>query len=543
MKKKKVLIIGGGIGGLSCATALAETGKFDISIYDSDILGGQASSKKSKLCNTEIAWRVFGLHYRNIFSIINKLKIEKNFYEIKHNDVCENNNQPAVGGSKNLFRVVLNVIKNNNFNQIGKIMEILFICKKRAINDYHNITVNKFFNNNNYVNVLVGPYFGLEPKKATLSSYYKFLYSCFQDWNVLWRSPARNSSEISKYPTQDSLFKPWEKYLKKRGVKIFEKTGMNDIITNSNGKITNIIINNIKYEADEIVFACSLKPLIKIFNNNYYLKNTLVNKKLNILNAGQQFYISVNFYWKKRIISDRKCHMYTFYDGWMPIILKRFINTDYVKNNCDKNIKEVWNIGLADYLKGNYIKKYTSKSSFKEMIYEIKMNLINSPHFNKYGINKDTWDDLFYTYEFDDRYYRKLPTTEKFSINKNIEKNLLNNKEGELGNNIYFSAYYVKGTVGGASMETSCEIGLKTADLICKKNKVHNSMKPEFKTRSYIYILLLPFVILDYILYKMKLEPITNYISPIILLILYFIMIIVGLIYLNNIYLKKSKKY
>ena len=70
MTKPKILIIGGGIGGLSCATSLAETGMFDISIYESDILGGQASSKKSKLCNTEISWRVFGNYYTNLIKII-----------------------------------------------------------------------------------------------------------------------------------------------------------------------------------------------------------------------------------------------------------------------------------------------------------------------------------------------------------------------------------------------------------------------------------------------------------------------------------------
>ena len=65
--KKKIIIIGGGIGGLSCATSLAETGNFDISIYESDIIGGQASSQKSELCNTEISWRVFGSFYSNLY--------------------------------------------------------------------------------------------------------------------------------------------------------------------------------------------------------------------------------------------------------------------------------------------------------------------------------------------------------------------------------------------------------------------------------------------------------------------------------------------
>ena len=73
MIKPVVFIIGGGIGGLSCATSLAETNQFNISIFESDILGGQASSKKSKLCNTEISWRVFLPFYENLFNIINTI--------------------------------------------------------------------------------------------------------------------------------------------------------------------------------------------------------------------------------------------------------------------------------------------------------------------------------------------------------------------------------------------------------------------------------------------------------------------------------------
>jgi uncharacterized protein with NAD-binding domain and iron-sulfur cluster len=80
MTKPKIIIIGGGIGGLSCATSLAETGEFDISIYESDIIGGQASTQKSALCNTEISWRVFLGFYDNLFQIINTIGARDNFY-------------------------------------------------------------------------------------------------------------------------------------------------------------------------------------------------------------------------------------------------------------------------------------------------------------------------------------------------------------------------------------------------------------------------------------------------------------------------------
>ena len=55
---------------------------------------------------------------------------------------------------------------------------------------------------------------------------------------------------------------------------------------------------------------------------------------------------------------------------------KNFNCEDFIiKDYCNTNIKEVWNIGVADYFLGNYIKKYTSQCNFDEIVYEIKMNL------------------------------------------------------------------------------------------------------------------------------------------------------------------------
>ena len=535
MSKPKILIIGGGIGGLSCATALAETGKFDISIYESDILGGQASTQKSKLCNTETCWRAFGTHYNNLSSIMEKLNIGDNFYSVVEGDVCMNNKQHSVAAEwDNTYKLINNLANNNDISQLSKILNVLFMCKDRAINEYHDIYTYDYYKNK-FIDKIIGPIYGLEPKKTTLSALYKFNFSVFD-------TQTRNNTKIhglTKYPTSDVLFNPWKKFLEDKKVKIYENYKLDDIITDKNGRIVSVSINNKRYTGDEIVFACSIHPLITIFNNNIQLKNTLINKRINILGTGQQLYISVNFYWKQNIIKDRECHTYVFMNGWMPFIIKRFINTDYVSDNCNPNIKEVWNIAPANFLKGNYVKKFVNQCSFEEIVYELKMNIMNSEHFKNYfDFENNTWDDYFYDYEFDDRYYKKLPSTEKFSINKNIEKNLLNNKEPELGDNVYFSAYYVKNTVGGASMETSCEIGLTTADLICKKYHVENPRKPVYKTQWYLYAFMIPFVLLDCVLYKLNLNPITDYVNSILLLVIYLIFVICIIIYMA-VYLMK----
>ena len=189
----------------------------------------------------------------------------------------------------------------------------------------------------------------------------------------------------------------------------------------------------------------------------------------------------------------------------------------------------MWNIAVADYLLGNYVKKYTSQCSFEEIVYEIKMNIMNSEHFKNYFDFENILGTIIFAIMNSMIDITTTTNYRKFSINKDIEANLLNNKEPELGDNIYFSAYYVKNTTGGASMETSCEIGLKTADLICKKYNIENTRKPIYKTRNYLYAFTLPFVWLDCLLYKFKLAPITDFVNPLLLLIIYFLIILLVL--------------
>lgn len=521
MTKPKIIIIGGGIGGLSCATSLAETGEFDISIYESDIIGGQASTQKSALCNTEISWRVFLGFYDNLFQIINTIGARDNFYNLTDGNVCINN--------ENSENIIVSTLKQHSWSQLSQIFKLLILDKDRAINDYHHVKACDVLDSD-IMKIVIGPYYGLEPSKVTLSTFYKFTYNYFQ---------SNNPTEISRYPTSDSLFNPWRKYLELKNVKIYEHHALENVVTNKEGKIEELIIKNKSYKANEIVLASSLKPIVDIFNNNVHLAKSEVGYKLNKIISGQQFYISVNFYWKKTVIPNMKCHIYTFTNGWVPIIIKRFINNDYVEKHCHPEIKEVWNIGLADYLVGNYVKKYTSQSSFEEIVYEIKMNLIHSEHFQKYfDFENYSYEDYFYDYEFDERYYQKLPSTEKFSINQGIEENLMHSHEPSLGN-VYFSSYFTKNSVGGASMETSCEIGLNAAKEICNKYQIENFRSPIYKKRDHIYKIFYPLILLDGFLYRNNQKPIFDYIDCFTFILFYLIILFVialGIVY----YLCKS---
>ncbi len=248
--KPKILIVGGGIGGLSCATALAETGKFDVSIYESDIIGGQASTKKSKLCNTEICWRVWGCSYNNLFSIMNDISCMRNFYNALPQDLCYSSNPP-----QNYNLTLSEYFNKVDFKLLSKSLKFLFDCKDRNINEHHDIESYNYYDRDTLHTIILGPLMGLEATKLTLSGMLKFIYGLEQVDNNFCKKGT--ISIVSKYPTSDSLFEPWKKYLLERNVKIYEKYSLKNITCDKNGKITKILINNQLYNADEIVFACS----------------------------------------------------------------------------------------------------------------------------------------------------------------------------------------------------------------------------------------------------------------------------------------------
>ena len=74
---KKIIILGGGISGLSCAFDLIQKG-FRVEVYErNSVCGGQSRSVKSGRCTVEYAWRIWSSYYRNWFDICKSIPISK----------------------------------------------------------------------------------------------------------------------------------------------------------------------------------------------------------------------------------------------------------------------------------------------------------------------------------------------------------------------------------------------------------------------------------------------------------------------------------
>ena len=128
----------------------------------------------------------------------------------------------------------------------------------------------------------------------------------------------------------------------------------------------------------------------------------------------------------------------------------------------------------------------------------------------------------------------------KFSINVNSKLLMPNSSHpNDLPTNMYLSGYYINSTMGGVSMESSCENGFSTAKDILKKYQSNIKLNlPILHTSDKITNSLIIFNTFDKLLYKLGLPAVTDLIKPSVLLLVLLLLIIVLIFYFKK-HLKK----
>ena len=551
----KVVIIGGGIAGLSAATLLCDISNINIEIYEKENeLGGQATSLyNNNNCSTEHCARVLGKSYHNIWYIFNNILNINNHFQNLQNDCLLTDDAVSKTTPKfsNLIPHILNTTKINNYY---KYFDFFLLCKNRIINSYDNINALNYFDNNDIVKSIIGPYMGLEATKLSISSLFKNMYQIKDSTNYNFTPEI---SQITTTPTNDAIFNDWEKYIINKNVKIYKNSILQDVHI-KNKKIKYIIINSKQIFADEFIFACSLKPLNAVLSNKYKC-NTFENMKK--LENNMQLYFAINVYFNRKI--NMKCDNFILIkETWKPVIQRKTHWPDEIIQKCKNNnthVKEIWNISIIDFIKGNKYNKILRECTIEEATDEALCQIKN----NKYIINvmkknNTTFDDIYIGY---DVWHQNKNSSETFPINNNSNITMssmtdlkisdLNPKfspnEGtmhltpethppDIPENMSLAAYYCKNSYGGANMEASCETGLNASKYILDKYKIkNNSILPIEHTNSTLLKSPWLFVKLDELLYYNKMDPITKYINSFylfIFIVLVCIILIIFFIYL-----------
>lgn len=525
MRSKKVVIIGGGIAGLSAAFLLTYVPNIEIIIYEREsTFGGQARSMKSEKCYIEYSWRIFAQTYNNLHFIINEIGARDNFRLIEKS--CVINNSDINYEELSVTHLLHLIVKYGSIKTVIKIAELFCMSKERVFNEYDNINALEYFDNNIIIKVIIGPFLGLDAMKVSLSGLMKNIYSLFGqkiDYDFIPKTRV-----LSKYPTQESLFKPWIEYLKRKGVKMITNTEIDNIKLDINKDIDTIYTkNNEIIKADAYIFSCSLQSIINIMETNKNLKSYKITNNLNKLRDNLQLYFTMNFYFNMEV-GDDCTEMVITEMAWLPIIQKKRTWKNNYLNNCNSKIKDVWNVGFIDNIEGISIKKKLSDCSKEEAIKEGIYQVSNSKYIknilNRYNL---TFDDIFIGietwYEFkNDKNNKLISTNPKYSLNTGNQKYMPDVQSDELPKNMFLSGYYVNSTKGGASMEASCETGLNAAVKSLEYLSINVPFKPFTYDTSYTIPICIPLTSIDSIIYKFNGPPITRLILYIILIIIIY---------------------
>ena len=507
---KKIVIIGGGIAGLSCAHILSTKfkNKYQIEVYEKEsTLGGKVQVfYENDLYYQEHSPRVFLNNYVNLQNIFNEIPYDENrtlldMYsdELKNyliSDKCEN--------TPLYITEIPSLIKNVNFFNliiIGFfILQGLLSCDERLNNVFDNFKFSDllFTKNTKYVfefiSYVLGENLDVLPLTKMIKTFEYELKDKLEGYPVKFKG-----TRTFKIPYSE-VFEKWEDFLTKNNVSIFkgyeliDKKIINNTITEFLFKRENHYKN---VKCDIGILGMNLTSLNNFFSNtNSNLKNNF--KKL--MKKSKSVQPGIQIYFDKKI--EMKRYGYFLLDtDWKMIVAP--IDNFW---NKEQEIKSVWSINIANpELKSKRLNKTLlecSPEEIKEEVwYQIKSSCVKTfvrdrqlfEHIKPIKIS--LWKNLVFTNNKldlentqDDYFWNSIGTNKYRPDQKTDIKNLY--LTGALTQTNFYS-YWTEGAVNSA---------YKTINYIT--NQTINYYKHE---RPMIF---LPFNIIDKFLYKLKLPNI-----------------------------------
>ncbi len=309
--QKSIVIVGGGIAGLTVATLLAEQ-NFSVTILESsDHIGGLAKSIRTpEGYPTEHSIRIYHDFYHCYFDILKRIKTNQGTVLDNLASVAQYYHTSGTGELylpkakkfssdiwriPNMFKFIYFLMKYRNikFNDIVRILKAdsLYRLSEESIkNKLNNTTVEQLFKlteddvafKNTIISLLVIAAGAGEDSAAEFA---------VELLNLL--KPTSNLYMMNG-PTSERVFDPWADHLTSMGVKIRYNSHMFDFDIVDN-KIAKLYLDSGEIvQADEYVFATSALQVKKIFSGKlapYYEENKGSTFECD-WSDGAQFYLS-----------------------------------------------------------------------------------------------------------------------------------------------------------------------------------------------------------------------------------------------------------
>ena len=552
--KKKVIILGAGIGALTTAHELSKYDDFDIVVYErNEIVGGLARSKYHTESNgytypVEYSWRVYGSGYLNLLRVLNEIPLRKN----ETNSVFDNlikissyvfprfdKKEITVGsGTDKASSLMEGFDKDEKWKVINKLLYCMSLSTDRMnATDY--MTWGDFCSDlsveaNKYMVRMWGPVLGMDPTYMSFAVVARIV-------QVVLGSllGSTNSLYLMNKPTNDGWFDEWISDLESKGVTIKTNSEILDLKLENN-KITEVKIKDAKTgeiytdTADYIICGLSVESVAEITKNNNQLLNVPSFKNtIELAKISRQIQLSIQVFIDKTLIyptGELKNVLYLPDTPW-AIIIEDQSNVWGETYSTDPRVKSVFSVGICQTdVPGILIKKAFVDCTPEEVQQEVWAQIYKS--YKMANIKTESGEGietanviLFYTWDT----YQYNQNTKKIDT---WEPKFSNNAKGfqyqpncatEI-DNFFYSTAYTKTQRFIYSMESAAEAGTLTANLILKlENKKPQSSIFGFNTAPMIFK---PLQWLDSILFKLHLPHLSKLFfgSNLALVITYFLL-------------------
>ncbi len=526
-EKKKIYILGAGVGGLSFAHELSKFSDiFDITIIERNSwIGGQAASVyKDDGEHSELCFHAFSSSYLNLLNIMDEIKDEEGIKLISHlkpldkfiygndqtnyieytNSFITEDFTKFLSGYKKLYKEDIPLVEK--IKLVSMYIYALSISEER-LQDYDSILWKDYVSGmskrvKRWILDSTAIYLGMDYSK--LSTHFMF-------------DLMRKSSQVTKLPNEHTfysldgsmytyLFKPWKKHLEKNGVKFMMNTEvikinytdelteldnletMEDLPQHTGKFITSIDIikggENTNLLGDYFINAMDAKNLASLY--------PLDSKFPELYNNSRQIQCQVLFYlpYKLQPIGTPPTILISPDSPW-------FLMTRIESDLWELEDKELLSCGIGIWDVEGYNGKKAINCNRAELAMECWTQIIKSQHNLKLSDELPSWD-IWDSYVFNEKTGEMDTFEPKFSNNVNT-LSFRPSFTDSVFSNMYHATAYTRTETNIYNMEGAATCGVESARLLIEK---HTEVKfPSDVSKPNVFLRFIRFV--DSLLFKL----------------------------------------
>ena len=482
---KNIIIIGGGIGGLSAALDLSDSG-FNVEIYErNSVCGGQARSIHTKRCSNVYAWRVWTDGYYNFLNMAKRINVLDNLVKL-----------PKYGARTMSLDIANFKSKWEYLKLLIKLAGMNIMSDKRLRKN--DITFYDYINPGeqatiDFIDEFVGPIIGMEARKATLFTIARGYHMTYTANGLL----KYTQIYVANQPYDDAIFAPWVKVLREKGVIIHTQTPV-ESIEYDGVRVKSITVGGKPVEADDFILSLDQTAVAKLFTPSPLSEIPLFSDVCNIHKIGNELYFGFMLYFSEKF-ANASDSFTTYKQPWKPVIQNySTVWTEKARKKCDSvELLQVSCLNLVAGYNGKTLQECSVDEAFAETMLQLRLS--DTMNEIRTVSGKNIWEVMdgyeiwpYWATDSDGHIYNTLDEY-KLSINSGVYELMPTTKTPVP--NLYFGSVMARTDVPMVSMEVACTAGRNAAGAIAEK--YGKPIPVVYKHPKFLSHTLKPFRIID----------------------------------------------